>query len=136
MTLVTRLYVSNFIKQILTFYDNSNFVCFFLFPLKNRIGFFNFHFGFSISIYSPHFLPDYPHSHPDFPHSHPDSPHSHPNFPHSQSDSPHPTLIPHIPTLVPRIYIIPFIPFPDFPFRFLQIPFYYRFAKSKTKLEI
>ena len=47
-----------------------------------------------------------------------------------------PTLIPHIPTLVPRIYIIPFIPFPDFPFRFLQIPFYYRFAKSKTKLEI
>ena len=47
-----------------------------------------------------------------------------------------PTLIPHIPTLVPRIYIIPFIPFPDFPFRFLQIVFYYRFAKSKAKLEI
>ena len=47
-----------------------------------------------------------------------------------------PTLIPHTTTLVPRIYIIPFIPFPDFSFRFLQIAFYYRFAKSKTKLEI
>ena len=29
-TLVIRLYVSNFIKQILTFYDNSNCVSFFL----------------------------------------------------------------------------------------------------------
>ena len=32
-----------------------------------------------------------------------------------------PTLIPRIPTLVPCIPIIPFIPFPDSPFRLLQI---------------
>ena len=32
-----------------------------------------------------------------------------------------PTLIPHIPTLIPRIPIIPLIPFPDSPFRLLQI---------------
>ena len=32
-----------------------------------------------------------------------------------------PTLIPLIPTLIPRIPISPFIPFPDYPFRLLQI---------------
>ena len=32
-----------------------------------------------------------------------------------------PTLIPRISTLIPRVPIIPLIPFPDFPFRLLQI---------------
>ena len=112
MTLVTRLYVSNFIKQILTFYDNSNFVCFFLFPLKNRIGFFNFHFGFSISTYSPHFLPDYPHSHPDSPHSHPNSPHSPPDSPHPYPDSPH--YHPGSPHLHHFLHSVPRFPIPVF----------------------
>ena len=32
-----------------------------------------------------------------------------------------PTMIPRIPTLIPRVPIIPFIPFPDSPFRVLKI---------------
>ena len=32
-----------------------------------------------------------------------------------------PTLIPHVPTLTPLVPIIPLIPFPDSPFRLLQI---------------
>ena len=31
------------------------------------------------------------------------------------------TLIPHVPTLTPLVPIIPFIPFPDSPFRLLQV---------------
>ena len=82
----------------------------------------------------PDFLrshPDSPHSHPFSPHSHPDSLHSHPYCPHSHLDSPHSHpnsshshlihRIPRIPTLIPRISIIPFIPFPNSPFRLLQI---------------
>ena len=61
---------------------------------------------FSISIYSSHFHPD-PH-------------HSHHDSPHSNLDSRIPTLIPHIPTLT---LCIPSIPFPDSPFRFLQIKY-------------
>ena len=68
---------------------------------------------FSISIYSSHFHPDPHHSHPDSNHSHPDSRIS--------------TLIPRIPTLIPHIptliLCIPSIPFPDSPFRFLQIKY-------------
>ena len=94
---------------------------------------------------SPHSHPDPPYSHPDSPHSHPDSPHSHPNSQHSHPDSshsypdspyshpdfPHSHPIPHIsrvpsistpiPTLIPRVSIISVIPFPDSPFRLLQI---------------
>ena len=73
---------------------------------------------------SPHFHLDFPHSyhpHPDSQHSlhsHPDSPHSHPDFPHSHH-SPHPV-----------------IPFPDSPFKLLQIakPECY-FLDESTKIE-
>ena len=84
-------------------------ILFFVFKsqLKTRIGFLNFRFVFSISIYSristlispistlilriPNLIPIMP------------------------------TLIPCIPTLIPRIPIIPFIPFLDSTFQFLQI---------------
>ena len=81
--------------------------------------------------FSLHSHPDSPHSHPYSLHSHPDSLHSHPYSPHSHLDSPHSHpysshshlihRIPRIPTLIPRISIIPFIPFPNSPFRLLQI---------------
>ena len=58
-----------------------------------------------------HSHPNSPHSHPDSHHSHSDFPHSHPYFPHSQPDSPY-SAFP---------VFIPFIPFPDSSFRFLQI---------------
>ena len=97
--MVTRFYVSNFIKQILTFYDNRNFAFFSNFGKKRELEFINFLFW----LYSPHSHPhsshshhdslhphpDSSHSHPDSPHSHPDSTHSHPNSPHSHPDSPH-----------------------------------------------
>ena len=77
-------------------------------------------------------------SHSDSLHSHPHSMCSQSNFPHSHPGSLHFLLIPcipppilHIPTLIPCISIIPtliphitiilIIPFPDFPFRLLQI---------------
>ena len=71
--------------------------------------------------------PDSPNSHVQFPafhsyypHSHPDSLHSH-HF-HPDSSYSHPGhRISIIPTLILRIPIIPFIPFPDSPFRLLQI---------------
>ena len=70
---------------------------------------------------------DSPHSYPDSPHSHPDSPHSHP-IPQIPTLIPRipqflhiPTPIPRIPTRIPRVPIIPLIPFPDSPFRLLQI---------------
>ena len=92
------------------------------------MNFINLCFVFSISIYSPHF-------HPDFPHSHLYSPHSTlipiistliliiPTLiPRLPTLIPRIlTLIPRIPTLIPRIPIILFILFPDSPFRLLQI---------------
>ena len=36
-----------------------------------------------------------------------------------------PTLIPRIPTLIPRVPVIPHIPFPDSPFRLLQIVIFF-----------
>ena len=45
VTLVTRVYVSDLIKQILKFYDNSNFV-FFQFQEKKEIGFDKLFFRF------------------------------------------------------------------------------------------
>ena len=91
-------------KQILTFYGNSNSVFFpsFLISAKKReLDFINFHFCFFYFDLFPAFpawfsvfplrIPAFPtwspYSHPDSPHSHPDSPHSHPDSPHSYSDS-------------------------------------------------
>ena len=47
-----RFCVSNLIKQILTFYDNSNFVLFLFFSIsaKRKLDFINFRFIFSISV--------------------------------------------------------------------------------------
>ena len=101
------------------------------------------------STWRPSFPPWSARSHTYFPLSYPDSLHSHPD-PRIPTPIPHiptlfpsipiiPTLIPciptlifhistiltlttRIPTLIPRITIIPLIPFPDSPFRFLQIP--------------
>ena len=88
---------------MLTFYDNSNFVFFFFnfrekrkLDFINQIGFFLFVFHFTVSISTP-------------------IPRIHTLIPRI------PTLIPRISTLIPRVPIIPLIPFPDFPFRLLQI---------------
>ena len=73
---------------------------------------------------SPHSLPHSPDSHPHFLYSHPDYPHSHRDSPHSQHSHPIPrvsTLISRVATLIPHFSIIPLIPFPDSPFRLLQI---------------
>ena len=93
--MITSLYVSNFLKQILTFYGNSIFVfcccCCFSFSEKRELDFVNFHFVFFYSNNIPSI----------------------------------PTLIPRIPTQIPRIpsaiLHIPLIPFPESPFRLLQI---------------
>ena len=84
------------IKQILTFYDSSNFV-FFKFQEEKKIGlhklFFRFFFVFlfhSIS-HIPTLIPRIL------------------------------TVIPHVPTVIPRVPIIPLIPFSDSPFRLLKI---------------
>ena len=75
--------------------------------------------------------PDSPHSHPDSPHFHPYSPHSHPDFSHSHPDSPHShPYSPHS-YLIPRISIIPFISFPNSPFRLLQIAFINGFKEKE-----
>ena len=118
-TLVTRLYVSSLIKQILTFYDNLNSAKKENCILKTFILFFLFHF------YSPHSDPDSPHSHPYSPHSHPDSPHSQPDSPHSYPNSrilsPIPRISTPFPHILSQILCIPLILFPDSPFWFLQI---------------
>ena len=89
-----RFYVSNLIKQILTFYDNSNFVLFLIFSISD-FGFYklSFHFFYFSStqilrIPTPilRILTQIPRIL---------------------------TTIPCIPTFTPRI---PIIPFPDFPF--------------------
>ena len=70
--------------------------------------------------------------------NHPDSPHSHPYFRHSHPDSHIPTpipripsLIPHVTTLIPRVPTViprvPIIPFPDSPFRLLQIANFWQY---------
>ena len=113
--MVTRLYVSNFIKQILTFYGNFNFAFFSNFSKKRELEFINFLF----QLYSPHSHPDFPHSHPDSSHSYPDSQH-YQHIPRIPTLIPRipilipriPTFIPRVPTLIPRIPIIPLIPFP------------------------
>ena len=99
-TLVTRFYAFHYlIKQILTFYDNSNFVFFFNFRKKRKLDFINFFFLFFLFLFY--------------------------SIPRIPTPIPHvPTLIPRIPTLIPRIPIIPLILFLDSPFRLLQIAFY------------
>ena len=90
--MVTRIYVSNLIKQILTLYDHSNFLSFFpfFFPVsakkEKNLDFINFHFVFSISSLFPSQIPPIPTPFPRVP-----------------------TLSPRIPTLIPRI------PIPDMP---------------------
>ena len=64
-TLITRLYVSNLIKQILTFYDNSNFF-FFKSQLKKRIGLYKLLLCFFYFDLFPAFPPWFPAS-PSFP---------------------------------------------------------------------
>ena len=95
---------------------------------------------------SLHSLSDFPHPHSDSLHSQLHSPHSHPDSPRIPRISnistpipriptliPHiPTLIPHVPTLILRVPIIPPIPFPDSPFRLLQIARYYLRFTSRT----
>ena len=94
-TLVTRFYIYNLIKQILTFYDNYKFFFFFFnFRKKRKLNFINFYFVFSISVLFPTFpplFPTFPLSFPTFPphspHSHRNSPHFYPDFPHSHHSS-------------------------------------------------
>ena len=130
--MVTSLYVFNLIKQILTFYDSSNFVFFFFFNFsKKKTGFYKLSFRFfyfnSISriptpihrIPTPipriltqitripfqlHLIP--------FP------------FPHIPRIPRHSTQILLIPTPIPPIPRISLIPFPDSLFWLLQIAIY------------
>ena len=59
---MTRLYVSNLIKEILKFYDNSNFVFFFNFSKEKKLDFTNCH-----SVLFPAFAPRFPAFPPPFP---------------------------------------------------------------------
>ena len=134
-TLVTRLYVSHLRKQILTFYDNSNFVLFF--RKKRILDFINFFFVFfyfcyilflAFSLWFPAFPPLFPYFHPDSP-----IPTLIPRIPTLILRIPThipriPILVPHIltlvyriPTLIPRVHIMPINPFPNSPFWLLQI---------------
>ena len=61
MTLVTKFYVSNFKKQILTFYENSDFVFFFLISAKRGIGFYKLSFCFFCFNYIPRISTLIPH---------------------------------------------------------------------------
>ena len=138
---MTRFYIPNLIKQILTFYGNSNFVFFFQFQWKNKIGFYNFLLCFSyfssiprIPTLFPAFSPLLSPFPPRFPAPPPYSPEPHPNSPH-----PHPishilrilTPIPRIPTLIPHIPNILLIPFIDSPFRLLQIAFCIKWKQNQ-----
>ena len=71
--------------------------------------------------YYMHSYPNSPHSYPDFLHSQLDSMHSHPHSPIPTLIPCIPTLITHVPTLIPCVPIISLIPFPNSPFRVLQI---------------
>ena len=102
-TLVTRLYVSNFIKQILTFYDNFVFCNF---SKKGKMDFINFHFVFSISVLFPAFPPRFP----AFPTRFPAFPPSFPAFPPR-----FPAFLPLFPTFPPQ--------FPAFPSFRSSIPY-------------
>ena len=129
-TLVTRLNVSNLIKQILTFYNKSNFVLFSI-SAKIKLDFIKFNFAFLFQFYSLNSHPYCLHSHPESRHSHSDSLHSRPDSLDSHPDSPHSYPNPHIlcisriPTPIPCITItilcIPLISFPNSSFRLLQI---------------
>ena len=131
---MTRFYIPNLIKQILTFYGNSNFVFFFNFSEKIKLDFITFYFVFSISVLFPAFSPLLSAFPPRFPAPPPYSPESHPNSPH-----PHPishilrilTPIPRIPTLIPHIPNILLIPFTYSPFRFLQIAFCIKWKQNQ-----
>ena len=91
-TLVTRFYIYNLIKQILTFYDNSNFFFFFFqFQEKKKIEFYKLLFCFFYFSSIPYIPTPIPHI---------------------------PTLIPHIPTPFPTFppQFPAFLPwFPAFP---------------------
>ena len=91
-TLVTRFYIYNLIKQILTFYDNSNFFFFFFqFQEKKKILFYKILFFFLYFSSIPYIPTPIPHI---------------------------PTLIPHIPTPFPTFppQFPAFLPwFPAFP---------------------
>ena len=101
--MVTSLYVFNLIKQILTFYDSSNFVFFFSILVKKKTGFYKLSFRFfyfnSISrIPTPiHRIP-----------------------------TPIPRILTQITRIPFQLHLIPF-PFPTFP-AFLGIPL--RFSSS------
>ena len=99
-----RIYNCNLIKQILTFYDNSNFV-YFSISTRRNLNLINCHFCFNS-------IPSIP------------TP-----IPHISTQIPHiPTLIPCIPTLTPRIptpipqISTPFPTFPTFPLLFPAFP--------------
>ena len=107
----------------------SFFFFVFQFQEKKQLDFINFYFVFfsfyfilfpTFPLLFPAFPPWFPASPPWFPAfstnslHFPHSPHSHPYSLHSHPDFPLFTLIPHI-------SIIPLIPFPNSPFRFLQI---------------
>ena len=100
---------------------------FFQYQGKKKIGFYKLFPLFSISIlfYSPH-------SHPDSLHSHPYSLHSHP-IPQIPCIPHIPIPIPCVPTLIPCISIISSIPFPDSPFRLLQIALFCQLFLSLMK---
>ena len=110
-TLVTRLYVSNLIKQIIMFSGNSNFAFFFNFR-KKKIGFCKLSFRF----FYFNSIPRTPTPIPRIPTPIPCIPTQIPRIP---------TPIPCIPTPIPCIRIpiphILLIFFSDSPFRFLQI---------------
>ena len=77
--MVTRIYVSHLIKQILTFYDYSSFV-FFQFQEIKKIGFYKLFFRFFFFLFLFHYIPRIP-----------------------TLISPIRTLIPRIPTLISHI---------------------------------
>ena len=127
--------VTHLVKQVLTFYDNSNFVFFFSFKKKRTLGFINFFFVF-FCFYSilcpafpplfpafppwfsafppwfptfprwfPAFSPPFPGFPPHSPHSHLDSPRSHPDSPRSHH-SPHSVLRFPIPAFTDSLFLL------------------------------
>ena len=135
------------------FYDNSHFVFFSISGEKENWllqTFSTFFYFYSILFPAfppwfptfPTWFPSFPSHSPDSlhsPHSHPDSLHSHPYSLHSHPIPqipciPHiPIPIPCVPTLIPCISIISSIPFPDSPFRLLQIALFCQLFLSLMK---
>ena len=119
MKLVARLHVFHMIKQILTilwqFYFQFSFMTilisfFFQFQEKRKLNFINFFFVFFLFLF--HSIPCIPTPIHCIPTLIPRIPTLIPRILN---------LIPSIPTLILRVPIITLIPFPDSPFRLLQI---------------